>query len=693
LRAAALTAAANASAPAWARSGSSLPAAEDTQPLVRQVLVVFMCHLDIGFTDTQANVMRKYFDTYYPQAMATAARQREEGADRYIWTTFPWLLYEYLEQAASADRNRMEQAVLCGDVAYHALPFNWQTEMLDRSMIEGCLGFASILDRRFEKKTVGGKMTDVPGHSRGLIPPLAAAGVTLLDIGVNPASTPPDVPEAFLWKNPDGSFLAMLYHKSDYGGVIRIPNSDLAIAVEVRSDNSGPHPPQEIAAIYTKLRAQFPGAAVRASNFNEIASALAPLHATLPVVTQEIGDTWIYGVASDPPKIARYREMARLRKEWIAKKQFVSGDATDRQLLRRLPLAAEHTWGTDTKRYIDHKHYPPAQLAKFLDTPGYRTMERSWQEKREDIDQGIANLPDPLQTEAGKRLRGLQPRVPDSSGMQTLPSNQVLQTPHFEIALNAGTGAIHHLRKRDTGKVWASAEQPLALFSYQTLTQSDYTAFLAAYVRAKTWWAPQDFGKPNIDQFPAQSKIWNATLKNQWFEQGEMQARIVAELAVEDEAARSQGLVAWPGSIWLEILLPHAEPVIEFTLSTFGKVANRMPEAMWLSFRPKLTGNATWALTKVDQQVSPLDVVRGGARRMHAVTGRFSCQDGLERLSFNTLDAPIVAFAPQSPLNFSEDLPDQNQGVHVSLYNNAWGTNYPQWASGDWMYRFRMDCD
>jgi hypothetical protein len=29
-------------------------------------------------------------------------------------------------------------------------------------------------------------------------------------------------------------------------------------------------------------------------------------------------------------------------------------------------------------------------------------------------------------------------------------------------------------------------------------------------------------------------------------------------------------------------------------------------------------------------------------------------------------------------------------GIHISLYNNAWGTNYPQWCGGDWSYRFRL---
>ncbi len=149
----------------------------------------------------------------------------------------------------------MEGALIRGDIAWHALPFTWQTELLDTSAIEGAVGFSQALDRRFGRKTTGAKMTDVPGHSRGLIQPLANSGVTLLDIGVNSASTPPDVPDAFVWKDLAGNAsLTMLYHQKSYGGVVRIPRSDLAIAVEVRDDNSGPHTIEEIRQIYAELQ-------------------------------------------------------------------------------------------------------------------------------------------------------------------------------------------------------------------------------------------------------------------------------------------------------------------------------------------------------------------------------------------------------------------------------------------------------
>src|SRR3984893_6590763 len=219
-----------------ALSGGSLAAAQTKRPKpdlsVKRVLVMFKCHLDVGFIDTQAAVIRKYFEQHFPKAIQVAQTLRRSGEDRYVWTTGSWLLYEYLEQAGSEERKRMEQAIVAGDIAWHALPFTWQTELLNRSAIAGAIGFSKSLDRRFGRKTTGAKMTDVPGHSRGLIGALAENGVTFLDIGVNSASTPPDVPGAFIWKDPNGASVVMIYHRLEYGGVVQLPESDLAVAVE-----------------------------------------------------------------------------------------------------------------------------------------------------------------------------------------------------------------------------------------------------------------------------------------------------------------------------------------------------------------------------------------------------------------------------------------------------------------------------
>ena len=156
-------------------------------PDIKRVLVMFKCHFDAGFVATQARVVDWYFSDYFPEAIRLASDQRRTRGPSYVWTTGSWLVYEYLEQATSPDRKRMEDAITRGDIAWHALPFSWQTELMDPSMIAGSIGLSQALDKRFGRTTAGAKMTDVPGHTRGLISPLAAHGVKFLDIGVNGA--------------------------------------------------------------------------------------------------------------------------------------------------------------------------------------------------------------------------------------------------------------------------------------------------------------------------------------------------------------------------------------------------------------------------------------------------------------------------------------------------------------------------
>lgn len=664
------------------------PVPPDTK--VKRVLVMFKCHLDVGFVDTQANVIRKYFEQYFPLAIQTAAARRQAGSDRYIWTTGSWLLYEYLEKAAGPPRRQMERAISDGDIAWHAIPFTWQTELMDRSLIAGGLALSQSLDRRFERKTTGAKMTDVPGHTRAIIGPLADHGVKFLDIGVNSASTPPDVPPIFVWKDPEGRSLLMMYHLHEYGGVVKVPGSDLAVDVEVRDDNRGPHSIDEIHKIYSGLRKKFPNAQVTAANLTDIANAIEPYRAHLPVVTQEIGDTWIYGVPSDPLKVARYREIARLRSEWIAKGKLQTGDATDLAFLSSFLLTVEHTWGTDTKTWLDFDHYTPRDLNQMLDQPKYKVVQSSWIEKRQDLLDAVGTLPASLRAEATDRVHSLQPVIPETAGLRPYAAADVIETKHFLIAIDPKTGAISRLHSKKTGHDWASTSHPLALFCYQTLSKDDYDRFFASYLKSKADWAPKDFGKPGIERFGAVSRTWTPVLVQCAHASNASGHRIVAQLRIDDAEGWRSGRVAWPQSIYLELNLPDAEPTVEINFSWFEKAANRMPEALWLSFSPAISDPHGWRLDKCGASISPFDVVTGGNRAMHAVLQgvRYSGPEGA--LTIESLDAPVVALGERLPVYFSRNQPDLAKGLHFSLFNNGWGTNYIQWFGEDMRFRFRV---
>ncbi len=684
-----------------AGSGAALRA-WDAQPDfgVRRVLVMFKCHFDAGFVDTQANVVRKYFTDYFPRAIEVAQAANAEGKRRYVWTTGSWLLYEYLEQASVAERKTMEDAIARGDIAWHALPFTWQSEMMSQSMIEGGVSLSHVLDRRFGMVTTGAKMTDVPGHTRGLIAPLVKQGVGFLEIGVNAGSSVAKVPPLFLWKSASGASLPVMYHW-DYSGIARVPGSNIALVTRVRDDNSGPHTADEIRRMHSQLEQQFPKAEIVACNLTDMAKAIMPYREKLPVVSEEIGDTWIYGVGSDPLKVARFREVARLREKWIAGGSFRVGDATDVALLRRLLLEAEHTWGTDTKTWLDFDNYKPADLGRMLETKNYKVVQFSWQEKRQDLLDAVAALPQPLRGEAETAIEGLTPKQPViRTGTQS--AGKPIETVHFVLQIDAKTGAIVRLRSKATAREWAGDANPIGLVAYQTLSKADYDTFIKSYLTTTEDWAFKDFGKPNIERFGAASHTWLPGTASVLVEETADGHRIVVRPRFKDEEAFQSGRASFPRRVYLELLLPRAAPEIHMTLTWLGKPATRLPEALWLTFNPLTADEKGWTLDKSNEMVSPFEVVESGNRHMHALTKGFEYHEGANSFTVETLDAPLVAVGERTPLLFSNAQPDLHtagketsagtpelsHGIHSCLFNNAWGTNYIMWYGEDARFRY-----
>lgn len=89
---------------------------------------------------------------------------------------------------------RLERAIRRGDIVWNGVPYTVESEAMNRALFEGGLALSARLDKRYHRHTVAAKMTDVPGHTRSIIAPLARAGIRFLHVGVNPACTVPGVP-------------------------------------------------------------------------------------------------------------------------------------------------------------------------------------------------------------------------------------------------------------------------------------------------------------------------------------------------------------------------------------------------------------------------------------------------------------------------------------------------------------------
>jgi hypothetical protein len=666
---------------------------------VEKVHVIFKTHLDVGFTDLAANVINMYFNQFIPNLLSlTEQIDREGRQDRYNWTTGSWLIYRYLEIASPENRQRMERAIERGDIFWHGLPFSTHTELMDESLLHLATTYSARLDRRFQRKTIAAKMTDVPCHSRGLAPVLAEAGLELLHIQANDGSAGVDVPPLFVWRSPDGSDLTVMFqHATDpvsfqrmYCHTEVLPRGRTAVSMNLTGEGTGPHTPEQIAWIYDNLRKRFPKARIFASDLSTVALEVRALKPQLPVVTQEMGDTWIHGPGSDPYLMARYRELARLRREWIVKGALTANGDVDAAFGEHLLLVPEHTWGLNIERLGHWNVYNMTDFRASRGLPDFKIMEQSWAEKRARVDAAVSTMPPALAAEAGARLQSLRPVRMDRSKLRGLVSLADLHdTKHFRLGFDPKSGAIRSLEHRETGRQWAGRANTLGLLTYQTFAQPEFDRFMDQYIpkeKRHEEWAINSWSKQGLDKSDAKSALYFTTLKHLWHEK-----RQDGELFLADLEVPEAGDSGCPREITVETFLPENEPTVRQTLKWFNKAASRLPEALWFSFVPLVSGDGQFEFDKIGQAVSSLDVVRNGNRNMHGVIKGVSYRDKRSGFELDTLDAFLVAPGRRSLLIFDNEQPDVAGGLHFCLYNNLTGTNFTMWFEDDMQFRFTID--
>jgi hypothetical protein len=675
------------------------------------VHIIFKSHLDVGFTDSAKAVVDRYFNVLLPQAIETAAELRQcDGEERLIWTTGSWLIYEYLEQANSENRKKLENAIAVGDITWHALPFTTHTELMDPALFKFGLSLSQLLDKRFGHKTIAAKMTDVPGHTRAMVPYLAEAGVKFLHIGVNPVCSPPQVPPLFRWRSPGGDEVVVMYQTGGYGDVQAIPGGKNVLAFAHQGDNAGPPSIDVILEKYNYLKQQYPEHQVMASTMDAFAANLDDVNGILPIITDEIGDTWIQGAGTDPAKVSAYRALCRLHSEWEHDERVSWDDPSYRAFCGKLLLVPEHTWGMDEKTHLPadeplpsgqlfnkDKRYRSVDFISAKKIPIFKKFADSWVEQREYITDALKSLNSisTLKSEAEKVINELVPWRPDCNDYTE--SDGLIDANHFKVNIDQNTGALQSLVVKSTGKELAGGNNLLGLLRYQTFNEDDYSQFMNEYLInmdvnfSPEWknsdWAFYDFNKPGINQAGAISDIRKSDLMWSGWRNTGTAIELLVKVSFSQWCYDESGA---PQELYVLYSFPHADAVVDIKLQWFNKPACRFPEALWYSFSPVIANPQGWLMDKMGEWVSPLDVIEGGNRTLHAVQSGLRCPIGNGELILETLDVPLVAPGTPRLLHFDKSLPDLSGGMHFNLYNNVWGSNFPMWYEEDALFRFRI---
>ncbi len=665
---------------------------------MKKVFVVSKTHLDLGFTDYAENIRRKYIDTFIPEAIDLAEKVNTYGKKYFVWTTGSWIIKEALKDEKCKDK--LEKALREGNIVPHAMPFTTHTELLDADSLDFGLSIVDDLDELRGRKTVAAKMTDVPGHTKGIVPILAKHGIKLLHIGVNGASALVDVPPCFLWKN--GTSEVVVIYSGAYGGAFQSKLVEEILYFDHTLDNHGAPSPEKVLAHFDHIQKQYPAYEITAGTIDDFADIIWEKRDGLPVFEGEMGDSWIHGAATDPYKSACLRTLLNLKNQWLQGGTFDRGSEEYKEFTDALLCIAEHTCGMDSKTWFsDYGHYLKKDFLKarkadkvrfrhlFSDLPQsilplvslfdgrrkrgyYSVIEKSWTEQRSYVDKALSALSPEHRKVAEKEISALIPEKPEEFVGN---GKNKAEAGDWSLEIN-GKGGIGLLTYKGKEIIRKNEE---ALITYRSFSNKDYDFWLTHYSRElheTAVWALGDFARPNLKSFEGKYPPgrFDYTVREIYAEGNEVKVNLSCDKKLCDDLGAPRLIQA--------VYTLNSEG-LDMDVKWFGKDANRLTEAVYLNLFPN---SDNVVLTKLGSEVKPEEVANNGSRNLHAV----------QKVSFDeseiiNVHSPLVSFGRGKILEFDNKLESvKKDGISFVLQNNVWGTNFPLWYEDNARFVFKI---
>lgn len=664
---------------------------------MKKVIVVSKTHLDLGFTDYAENIKQKYIHSFIPDAIDLAEKVNTKDKKYFVWTTGSWVLKECLKNPQQ--KEKLTKAIKDGNIVPHAMPFTTHTELLDVDSLDFGLTLVDDLDKLRGKKTISAKMTDVPGHTKGLISVLAKHGIKLLHIGVNGASALVDVPPCFLWKNGDDEVVVI--YSGDYGGAFKSDLVDEVLYFDHTLDNHGAPSPEKVIDKINKIQEEYPDYEIVAGTIDDFAEVIWEVREKLPVFTGEMGDSWIHGSATDPYKSASLRTLINLKNRWLNDGSLDRSSNEYKNFVDAILCIAEHTCGMDSKTYFsDYGNYLKKEFQKarkadkvkfnhlLCDLPQsilplislfdgrrkrgyYSIIEKSWTEQRAYIDLAVSALNDEHKKIAKTELSKLIPNSPIDYIENNVDTIQAGEWT-LKVNKNGGIGSLKFAEK----EIIKVNNEPI--FTYRSFCNEDYKYWLTHYSRnleETAIWALGDFARPGLNR--VEGKYPSGRFPYSVEKMYANDSQVIVNLVCDKKLCNELGAPRL-----IQVIYNLSENGLKIDVCWYQKDANRLTEAIYMHIFP----NDNVQLKKMDCIVKPEEVTNYGSRNLHAV-------QSVEMGEFEIINyhSPLVSIGKGKILEFDNKFEDvKSDGLSFVLYNNVWGTNFPLWYEDNASFTFEI---
>lgn len=709
--------------------------------MIRKVVLVFKTHFDFGFTDLAENVITQYAGPMLRDILTVCEETADMGSLRLVWTMSAMPLHEMLSRNTGETLRRLETLVREGRIVWHALPFTSHFDFCGmEEFIEG-MRYSTGLASRFDRKSpVSAKMTDVPGYGRMLPSLLAGGGVHFLHLGSNEFPVTPQVPHLFFWEAPDGSRVLTMYSPGGYGSPLTPPedwNLPVWIAFLHTHDNAGPQSPEGIRQIVREVQRAHPGAEIISGTMDDFYHAIADCDLSgIPVVDSDLADSWIHGVGAYPAEVSSVRG-SRRKSLCIGAASILLNQQTKEvanlreEALRNLALFGEHTWGLDIKTWLPSQMrvYEKEAFLAALNTPPYLYMEESWKEQSGRASRAAELLSSAESLLDGKQAQHtgcvLNPNGESFTGWAEMPENDgalslfgssysyvknvpalsisplpgkaehtsqppaismlrndtVVENHRYRIVFCGNSGFVREVFDKYLNVQLLKSQEDTGVFSYRydIYGSGSLARYLSDYCKNPSDWGYKDNGREN---YPDCAGGAFAPEFTGWELDGHT-------LILRYRGTQSQSFGDCE-AVEIHITLPPEGDEFFAEIRLQAKQVTPYIESGSFIF-PFAAGNPRYLLNKNGGLVDPtIDITTGANHALYCLEAFAAMEEGNVGVCIVAHDTPLLAIGETGIHTFRKEYERHEPQLFFNLFNNMWGTNFPQWIGGSFRYRFTL---
>ena len=536
-----------------------------------------------------------------------------------------------------------------------------------------------------------------------------------------------------------------------YGQWILPYNTTEALSFFYTNENLGPPNINDTNCYLNCLKKSFPNAEIIATSLDEYVEnvLLKPeVYHNIPVLngSSNIGDGWVYGIQSDPLKIAVSREAERIIYQNLENNinnnnnnnKNTGGISVDDEefkwYLRKLHKATEHNGGleftscSNTTLYASdiytamsntsnnvNKYYnewilqrnfsfPPLNTEEISKLHNTFTISPAWQSIFENITNISNNLLKPNNfniTHNPDTNKKLTSKTQYDQLKGNVNENIVTRKcGNWKFSLDLYNGAFSYLENLETCYNYATNNSQFGKYIYQTF-ESSLGLPQGVGVRCTKKYGDSCNVIFNYSIQAYNIYEQNITVSKSGSATAESQLQCVIELQyINDGYNKKNNNRGWeygaPNKTIVEMILNPFD--IEYKFYWFDKAPSCIVQSHYVSFDLIFGNNGIALVDNLGIKINPALSFNRTISRYHGIGQSVTILDRNNRdnyVEFDVLDSALVTFGDISELvtgsiNVTYTQPESYSQFKVILYNNWWNQTFPSWYNLNAMSRINV---